>query len=1032
MIPAADTGIIILPVSTSLRTEARRLAAPIRVARARVAARRGPAALVAVSVAVAAALLLGVQGGASAASQQTVSRTIAALAPEARAIRLVAVGTPGSGAGADLDPRATAALHRLTPAPLVRTALLPLSRIGGTTISPAAIDGVGRWVTLRSGRLPERCDPQLCEVIRVAGETPKQLAGPGIRLQVVGEGVLSSALPFGSADNVGASAGNRKTAPLLLAGDVAGLLSIPAFSSAYRTLGWVAPLQPDSIRPWQIAGLLERSAEAQSSLAATGVDFRLTAPERQLVAARSASTAAERRLQLVGGEAAALLLAFLLLTAFTIRRGLTAEWERLERRGARRSQLWLFALTESAAVTLPGVAVGWLLAVVSTAVIAHWASLPVRATLSDSLLTWPAAGLALAGWAIATLVLLAALRPPAVVRVGPLQAADLLAAGALAALLLAAGRSSSTAALAAEPDPLLAMLPVLVALLAALLIGRLLPPLLRLAGRRSGGLPLAGRLAVITLARAPGRAAAAAAFLVVSLGLALFAASYRQTLVQGQRDQADFAVPVAAIASSGARLVPPLEAAPAARFAALPGIGQALPVDRIPATAPSSGGPPAAVDVIGVPPGGLDSISWRERPTGAQGDLSAGQARLRGVPLPAGARRLSMRVQPAGRVDVSLSLRTPAGGFVSVSLTGPAAELAAPIPAAAQGGQLIALRVTRRAAGALSEEHQGAEGSGSTGQAGALRLGPLRSDAGSVTGWQGFVARGVLASPRAAGGGVVVRYALVGGTGGVLRPAQATDGRPIPVIVSPDLAGRAAGDLVQLSLPGRQLAARIVGVAERFPTVPAGRGFAVADGTTLETALNADAPGTAVPSEVWLAGAGGDGLGRALRAPPFDVLDVRVHDEELRRLEADPLARGAEITLLAAAALGMALAIGGLLLTTQGGVTDERSTLYDLEAQGVAPATLRRQIRLRSALVAVLGAIGGLAMGLVLAHFTVQLVTISAGAEPPDPPLRGAGATLLLAAMLAVYAAGSAVAVLLPTARALREPAPLRPTGDLP
>jgi energy-coupling factor transporter ATP-binding protein EcfA2 len=144
------------------------------------------------------------------------------------------------------------------------------------------------------------------------------------------------------------------------------------------------------------------------------------------------------------------------------------------------------------------------------------------------------------------------------------------------------------------------------------------------------------------------------------------------------------------------------------------------------------------------------------------------------------------------------------------------------------------------------------------------------------------------------------------------------------------------------------------------------------------------------------------------------VLDVRVHDEELRRLEADPLARGAEITLLAAAALGMALAIGGLLLTTQGGVTDERSTLYDLEAQGVAPATLRRQIRLRSALVAVLGAIGGLAMGLVLAHFTVQLVTISAGAEPPDPPLRGAGATLLLAAMLAVYAAGSAVAVLLP------------------
>src|SRR6185369_10811786 len=51
------------------------------------------------------------------------------------------------------------------------------------------------------------------------------------------------------------------------------------------------------------------------------------------------------------------------------------------------------------------------------------------------------------------------------------------------------------------------------------------------------------RLASLGLARRPGYAAVAVAFVVVSVGFALFASSYRSTLVAGQHQEAAFAVP---------------------------------------------------------------------------------------------------------------------------------------------------------------------------------------------------------------------------------------------------------------------------------------------------------------------------------------------------------------------------------------------------------------------------------------------------------------------------------------------------------
>src|SRR5207244_8582738 len=119
----------------------------------------------------------------------------------------------------------------------------------------------------------------------------------------------------------------------------------------------------------------------------------------------------------------------------------------------------------------------------------------------------------------------------------------------------------------------LLLLPALIAFVAAVVVARALAPGLGLLERWGRRGPASVRLAALSLARHPGRAAIAVAFLVVSLGLAVFAEAYRATLVRGQNDQASFAAPVDDIAGEDlTKLVPVFQAASLNRFqAAVPG-----------------------------------------------------------------------------------------------------------------------------------------------------------------------------------------------------------------------------------------------------------------------------------------------------------------------------------------------------------------------------------------------------------------------------------------------------------------------------
>jgi hypothetical protein len=260
-------------------------------------------------------------------------------------------------------------------------------------------------------------------------------------------------------------------------------------------------------------------------------------------------------------------------------------------------------------------------------------------------------------------------------------------------------------------------------------------------------------------------------------------------------------------------------------------------------------------------------------------------------------------------------------------------------------------------------------------------------------------------SATAAAGKARLRFLATSDLQPGFRLRQPMDGKAVPVIVSPAIAAAAGQDrLLPLQIQGTPVRARVVATATRFPSVDGD--FVVADRQSFATSMNADHPGTAVTSEIWLGAEPAAG-------PPFDVLRVTTRRAVEDRLAGDPLARGSLLALVVAALAGIGLALAGLLLVVIADLRDERGELFDLEAQGATPATLRRHVQLRALLLVVIGLAGGIATGAVLSALVVSLVEVTANATEPQPPLvlsvdwsvLGLGLLAYLAAAAALVAA---------------------------
>lgn len=1030
----------------------RRFLFPLGYAGVRLADRLERVALAGLGIAAGALVVAGVLAGSLVTQDRSLTRTLAEVPPEDRVVRVGYVGVPPQGAGyGSLDRIARGALASLLPGEPTRVVQLRETRIAGALVDLAAIDGLPRWVRLRSGRFPRACSPARCEVLQIGGEG-RVPSLKGIRLVRVGRGALISAVPFGELAPRGVSRaslgvggfGLPTQPPFLLVEGVEELSRLPALASIYRGQSWILPLPPGQVHPWEVDDFLARVTHIRSTLEVRNYLFDVTAPDDSLRAARDTSRIAGRRLLLIGGQAAALLVAFAVLAAAAMRRDVDAAWRRLTWSGASRSQHIGLVVGEAAALALAGAIAGWAAGTALSALIAARAGSPVGAVLRHSVLSGEGMVAALALFAAATAVLAVAVRSrPFSLGALQLTVADVAALGAAAALAVALTRGSADPSTLAEEGGtgvFLLLLPGLVVVVAAIAAARALAPALRLLqalGRRAS-VPF--RLAALSLARNPGHASVAVVFLVVSIGLALFAAVYRSTLTQGQSEQAAFAVPLdfslrEDLSPNG--LVKPLELAPLERYRRLATTVDAVSVVRLRTSVSRLAGA-EQLTLLGVPADGLHLLRrWRsDFSTVPLAELARRlrppvPAEVHGVALPADADTLVLPVSVRGDdVDVSAAVDTPRGTFVTLDFgqtAGPrTGALRAALPPQARGGLLIALT--------LSPLPRSIE-SGEPAQ-GTLLLGPLeaRARAGhthEVSAFPDWIGTNGI-KPRLEGGTTRLVYFVTDQLDSRFRARQPSDGRTVPVVASPRLAAAAGPDgTLAVQLAGAQVPVRVVATARRFPAVLEGD-FVVGDEQFLATALNSSAPGTGVANELWLGADTGPEraeVGAKLERPPFNRLDVHSRAALEASLRSDPLARGVLLALAAAAVAALGLAVVGLLLALASDLRDERGDLFDLEAQGADPPTLRRHLRLRALILVGFGLLGGLATGAALTGLVVDLVVLTANVSAPQPPLLLTVDWRTIGIALGGYllAASALVAALIWAA--FRSPAPTRAPG---
>ena len=1009
----------------------------LTLAAGRVRRRDGGALVAALGIAAASAVLAGILAGATVAKDRGVAQDVDRLSPAARAVRAVWFGVP---AGADegwrsLDRAAREALASLPAAEPTAIALVRESTVGGRFVGLAAVDGLAPHVLLRSGRLPRACTRKRCEVLRLrgAGELPDV---PGLRIVEVGTATLRSRLLFGDflapTDNALADAElapalreasryhRPPPAPLVVAEGVASVVSSPVLARSYRSYAWVQALGPGTPRLWQIDDLVERADIARTSLEATSSSWSLTLPTQELRDTERDATVAGRRLLLVGGEAAALLVAFAVLAAGALRRDLRAARRRLTWHGARPWQGALLTGAASVAVGLGGALVGWLVGTTGGAVAAAAAGAPVSDVLRESVLS-PAGvflGLVTGIVAAAVIAITVSLEPHRRRRLGAL---DLAALAALLAALGILGSGAVDAAALADggtPTVTLLLLPGLVAFAVAVAASRVLPAVGRLVARRGRGSGV--RLAGVSLARTAGAAGIAAAFLALAVALAGLAEAYRSTLESGERDQAAYTVPTDVVVREDLRsLVPVLRAASLERYAAIPEVEAVHPVTRLTASA----GPAASVSgvtVLGLPPDALRAAPlWREDWGASREELVGALERDRRSGLVGPVLRgpeLALEVGP-GLLSFRAIVAQRDGRFRTLELgaadADPGSVLRVRLPREARGARLVALELI-----APRLLDRGADAG--IALRGATRI---RIPGVSLDGWIGE--GGVVVSrATSASGAKRLEYAVTAQRHARFRPRQPTDDDPPDAIVTAALGGLAggAGGTLPLRIGGETVVVTVAAVVERLPGTT---GDAVVAGLgALTTAVDARAPGAAPVNELWLdvADGGEDRVAAALDRPPFAVLEM--HSRQALEADArrDPLGHGTLLALGAAALAALVLAVWGLVLAISADVRDDRGDLVDLEAQGATPRLLRRVVTARASLVAVVGVAGGIVGGALLALLVTRVVSVTARASAPEPPLVTTVDPLVLAAAGVLFAAAAAALVVLTTRRAFSEP----------
>ena len=191
------------------------------------------------------------------------------------------------------------------------------------------------------------------------------------------------------------------------------------------------------------------------------------------------------------------------------------------------------------------------------------------------------------------------------------------------------------------------------------------------------------------------------------------------------------------------------------------------------------------------------------------------------------------------------------------------------------------------------------------------------------------------------------------------------------------------GSIVQTTINGITVPAKIVAVASAFPTIT-GAGL-VMDLPTLEAFLVSHGTAPVAVTQWWLATAGGQVPASLTRALPPGAT-ITSSAALAAATVADPLSAAPQQALLAMTVAAALLAIFGFWVSIAANVRQRRAENALLAALGVSQRSAAAQLFLEKLLLSVPAAALGLVLGTVVARLLVPAVTLSPTAQTPVPP----------------------------------------------
>jgi hypothetical protein len=215
----------------------------------------------------------------------------------------------------------------------------------------------------------------------------------------------------------------------------------------------------------------------------------------------------------------------------------------------------------------------------------------------------------------------------------------------------------------------------------------------------------------------------------------------------------------------------------------------------------------------------------------------------------------------------------------------------------------------------------------------------------------------------------------------------------LPVLATSDVlvaTGAEQGQVIQLD----DIDLQIVGTVSLLPGTEDGSGVAVDLAWLSLHRFAAMAITMPEVNEWWLATSDGSQLDQPYRPEGLQTFGRDIHE---RRLLGDPLGSGVLLSLWTAAAAGALLAAFGLAVDARASAVRRGRELAVLHTLGASPPMLARALVIEQAVLAGLGVLAGVAVGLAAAAtMGTSLVLTPTGGVPVPEPLLTLRPTLLL------------------------------------